>query len=83
MKHYKSVEFLSIFRVSSPPAQTQSALAKTQNPLLKTFWRQFCLNVRSLKISKLLPECPYDHCPCCCLWRKSVQWHGIVEIVLS
>jgi len=30
MKHYKSVEFLSIFRMSSPSAQTQS-------PLLKTF----------------------------------------------
>jgi len=24
VKHYKSVEFLSIFRISSPPAQTQS-----------------------------------------------------------
>ena len=24
LKHYKSVEFLSIFRMSSPPAQTQS-----------------------------------------------------------
>ena len=31
MKHYKSVGFLSIFRMSSPPAQTQS-------PLLKIFW---------------------------------------------
>jgi len=30
MKHYKSVKFLSIFRMSSPSAQTQS-------PLLKTF----------------------------------------------
>jgi len=38
MKHYKSVEFLSIFRMSSHPAQTQS-------PLLLTFWRRFCLNL--------------------------------------
>jgi len=34
MKHYNLVEFLSIFRMSSPPAQTQS-------PLLKTFWQRF------------------------------------------
>jgi len=25
MKHYKSIEFSSIFRMSSPPAQTQSS----------------------------------------------------------
>jgi len=31
MKHYKSVEFLSIFRISSPPQQ------KCKAPLLKTF----------------------------------------------
>jgi len=30
MKHYKSVEFLSIFRMSSPPGQRIA-------PLLKTF----------------------------------------------
>jgi len=30
MKHYKSVEFLSIFRMSSPLAQTQSPPAETQ-----------------------------------------------------
>jgi len=35
-KHYKSVEFLSIFRMSSHPAQTQS-------PPIENFWRQFCL----------------------------------------
>jgi len=35
MKHYKSVEFLSIFRMSSPPH-------KRKAPLLKTFWRRFC-----------------------------------------
>jgi len=39
MKHYKSVKFLSIFRMSSPHAQTQS-------PLLKTFWRRFCFTSR-------------------------------------
>jgi len=38
VKHYKSVEFLSIFRMSSHPAEPQS-------PLLKTFWRRFCLLV--------------------------------------
>ena len=41
-KHYKSVEILSMFRVSSPPAQTQSTPAEMQRPLLKTFWRRFC-----------------------------------------
>jgi len=41
MKHYKSVEFLSIFGMSIP-------LPKRKAPLLKTFWRRFCLN-RSLK----------------------------------
>jgi len=35
VKHYKSVECLSIFRVSSPPQ-------KRKAPLLKTFWRRFC-----------------------------------------
>jgi len=28
MKYYKSVEILSIFRMSSPPAQTQSSVLK-------------------------------------------------------
>jgi len=34
MKHYKSMEFSSIFRMSSPRAQTWS-------PAVKTFWRWF------------------------------------------
>jgi len=38
MKHYKSVEFLSIFIMSSHPPETQT-------PLLKTFWWWFCLNL--------------------------------------
>jgi len=42
MKHYKSVEFLSNFRVSSPPAQTQRPPQKCKASLLKTFWRRFC-----------------------------------------
>jgi len=41
IKHYKSNEFLKIFRLSSPPAQTQSPPAEKQTPLLKTFWRWF------------------------------------------
>jgi len=32
MKHYKLVEFLSIFRVSSPPAQTLSPPQKRKAP---------------------------------------------------
>jgi len=40
MEHYKSVEVLSIFSMSSPPAQTQIP-AETPS-LLKTFWRWFC-----------------------------------------
>jgi len=42
MTHYKSVEFLSIFRVSIPPH-------KRKAPLLKTFQRRFwvcCLFTR-------------------------------------
>ena len=35
MKHYKAVEFLSIFGVSSPPEQTQSPTAETQTPYWK------------------------------------------------
>jgi len=42
MKHYKSVEFLPIFRMSSPPAQTQSPPQKSKALLLKTIWRRFC-----------------------------------------
>jgi len=41
MKLYKSVEFLSIFKMSSPSAQTQSPPQKCKAPLLKTFWRRF------------------------------------------
>jgi len=37
MKHYTSVEILLIFRVSSPPAKTQSPQQKCKAPLLKTF----------------------------------------------
>jgi len=39
--HYKLVEFLSYFRMSSSPE-------KRKSPLLKTFWRQFCTPVRKL-----------------------------------
>jgi len=39
MKHYKSVEILSIFGASSLPA-------KTQSPLLKTSWRRLCTVVQ-------------------------------------
>jgi len=42
MTHYKSVEFLSIFRMSSPPAHTRSTPRKRKVPLLKTSWRRFC-----------------------------------------
>jgi len=41
MTHYKPVEFLSVFRMSSPPEQTHSLPTETQSPLLKTFWRRF------------------------------------------
>jgi len=44
MKNYKSAEFLSIFRVSSPPEQTKRPPAETQSPLVKTFWRRFWFN---------------------------------------
>ena len=40
MKHYKSVEFLSIFRMSSLPAQCKAPRQKRKAPL-KTFWQRF------------------------------------------
>jgi len=49
MKHYKSIKILSMFRVSSPPAQTQSPPPKKcKAPLLKTFWRRFCACPREI-----------------------------------
>ena len=37
MKSYKSVEISSMFRASSPPAQTSSPPTETQSPLIKNF----------------------------------------------
>jgi len=37
MKHYKSVEFLSICRMSSPHTQTQNPPAETQSPPIENF----------------------------------------------
>jgi len=47
MKHYKSVEFLSIFRMSSTPTQTQS-------PLLKTFLAMVLYTHTELQDFKLM-----------------------------
>jgi len=46
MKHYKSVEFLSIFRMSSSPAQTQSPtivnfLATVLHSVRDNYWSCF------------------------------------------
>jgi len=49
MKHYKSVEFLSIFRMSTP-------LHKRKDPLLKTFWRRFYQNTLARWIWPRRPE---------------------------
>jgi len=40
------------------------------------------MKVRSLKILKHYWSA-HDHCVCCSLQRKSVQLHGIVEILLG
>jgi len=37
MKHHKSFEFLSIFRVLSPHTQTQNPPAETQSPAIEKF----------------------------------------------
>jgi len=37
MKHFKSVEFCQIL-------ECQATLHKRKAPLLKTFWRRFCIN---------------------------------------
>jgi len=52
MKHYKSVEFLSIFRMSSPPAQTQSP--KTEN-FLATVLNLLLIHLLSTR-SPILPK---------------------------
>jgi len=52
MKHYKSVEILSIFRVSSPLAQTLSPPHKRKAPLLKTFWWRFWLDAQQNRPSR-------------------------------
>jgi len=39
MEYYTQMEFLR----SSPPAQTFKPPCKNVKPLLKTFWRRFCL----------------------------------------
>jgi len=43
MKHYKPVEFLSIYRVSSPSHKPKAPPQKRKASLLKTFWRRFCV----------------------------------------
>ena len=32
---------------------------------------------------QIITKVPHDHCACCCLRRKNVQWHRIVETVLG
>jgi len=49
MKHFKSVQILSNFRMSSP-------LHKRKEPLLKTFWRRFCTNTQQSAITHVQSE---------------------------
>jgi len=49
MKHYKSVEILSIFRMTSHPAQTQSPPAETQSPPIKNFLATVLRRIRALQ----------------------------------
>ena len=42
LKHYKSEEFLSIFRMSSSPRKRKSPPHNSKAPLLRTFWGWFC-----------------------------------------
>jgi len=37
MKQYNSVAFLSVFKVSSPPARSQSPPTETQSPPIENF----------------------------------------------
>ena len=46
MKHNKSVEILSIFRVSCPRTNPNPPPQKRKFPLLKTFWRRFCMQLQ-------------------------------------
>jgi len=48
MKRYKSIEFLSIFKMSSSPTQTRSPLKKHKALLLKTFWQRFWCNIHTI-----------------------------------
>jgi len=45
MKHYKSVEILSILECQAPPHKPKAPAQKRKAPLLKTFWRRFCSDV--------------------------------------
>jgi len=46
MKHYKSLEIFSIFKVSTPPHKPKAPPQKRKVPLLKTFWRRFWFNIK-------------------------------------
>ena len=43
--HYKSVEFLSNLKMSSPTHKHRSPSYKCKASLLKTFWRRFCVRL--------------------------------------
>jgi len=59
---------------------------KIKVPLGKLFappgvpsWLRVCLRVRSV----IHYWSAHDHCVCCCLWRKSVELHGILKSCLA
>ena len=63
MKHYKSVEFFSIFRLSSPlqnckaPCRNAKPPRRNVKPSLKTSWRRFCMSPHWLGEPSLLNAC--------------------------
>ena len=58
MKPYKSVEFLSNFRISSP-------LNRHKAPLFKTFWRRFCTEGEAIKQLRALETYKKNHYQLC------------------
>jgi len=48
MKHYKLVDFLSNLNVKPPPCTNVKTPGTNIKPLLTTFWRRFCRELRSI-----------------------------------
>jgi len=98
MKHYKSVEFLSIFEVSSPPAQTQSppienflatvvvdtiSLSRQNKSRRCQVWCFIRSGGYSIKIYRIGEDMNHKQPDRCNLITKSVQIHELAATCIS